>query len=296
MATPLLSYVPAAVPPQLRGYVTAVVAYDVVVGAPGSHVGLPSTALTLQLASGNPLRAGWATGVHADGRTGARADADTDADADDTGVPAFWGMISGLHDRPARVVHDGRMTGVEVSLTPLGARAVLGTRASDLAGSIVALGEVDRALEPLVEQVAVATTPRQRLEQTVRGLLALARPDGAEPTRPEVGFALARLTRGARVGDVAAEAGLSRRHLATLVKAETGLAPKTYHRVARLERCYGDLKRAARTGRPSLADAALRAGYADQAHMTHDWAELAGVTPSAWLRDEFPLVQDGAGA
>jgi AraC-like DNA-binding protein len=283
MASPLLSYVRAAVPQQLRGYVTAVVAYDVEVGAPGSHVGMPSTALTLQLASGRPLRAGWAADEGADG-------------ADPADVPAFWGMLSGLHDRPARIVHDGRMTGVEVSLTPLGVRAVLGTCASDLAGSIVALGEVDRSLEALVEQVALSTTPRQRIEHAVRGLLSVARPDAAEPTRPEVGFALARLTRGARVGDVAAEAGLSRRHLTTLVRAETGLAPKAYHRVARLQRSCSDLKRSARHGRPSLAEVAVRAGYTDQAHMTRDWTELAGVTPSRWLRHEFPFVQDGAGA
>lgn len=283
MASPVLSYVGSAVPQQLRGYVTAVVAYDVEVGAPGSHVGMPSTALTLQLASGRPLRAGWAAAEDADG-------------ADPAGVPAFWGMLSGLHDRPARVVHGGRMTGVEVSLTPLGVRAVLGTCASDLAGSIVALGDVDRSLETLVEQVALSTTPRQRIEHTVRGLLAVARPDTAAPTRPEVGFALARLTRGARVGDVAAETGLSRRHLTTLVRAETGLAPKTYHRVARLQRSCSDLKRSARHGRPSLAEVAVRAGYTDQAHMTRDWTELAGVTPSRWLRHEFPFVQDGAGA
>lgn len=280
MASPVLSYVRAAVPQQLRGYVTAVVAYDVEVGAPGSHVGMPSTALTLQLASGRPLRAGWAA----------------DKDADPVGVPALWGMLSGLHDRPARIVHDGRMTGVEVSLTPLGVRAVLGTCASDLAGCIVALGEVDRSLEALVERVALSTTPRQRIEHAVRGLLAVARPDATEPTRPEVGFALARLTRGARVDDVAAATGLSRRHLTTLVKAETGLAPKTYHRVARLQRSCSDLKRSARHSRPSLAEVAVRAGYTDQAHMTRDWSELAGVTPSRWLRREFPFVQDGAGA
>jgi AraC-like DNA-binding protein len=238
---------------------------------------MPSTALTLQLASRRPLRAGWAAAKDAD-------------------VPALWGMLSGLHDRPARIVHDGRMTGVEVSLTPLGVRAVLGTRASDLAGSIVALGEVDRSLEALVERVALSTTPRQRIEHAVRGLLAVARPDATEPTRPEVGFALARLTRGARVDDVAAATGLSRRHLTTLVKAETGLAPKTYHRVARLQRSCSDLKRSARHGRPSLAEIAVGAGYTDQAHMTRDWTELAGVTPSRWLRHEFPFVQDGAGA
>jgi AraC-like DNA-binding protein len=34
-------------------------------------------------------------------------------------------------------------------------------------------------------------------------------------------------------------------------------------------------------------------GYADQAHMTHDWVAFAGASPSVWLADEqLPFVQD----
>ena len=63
---------------------------------------------------------------------------------------------------------------------------------------------------------------------------ALARNGEARP-RAEVGRALAGLTRGERVAEVADEVGYSRRRLGTLVQEETGLAPKEYQRVARFE-------------------------------------------------------------
>jgi AraC-like DNA-binding protein len=45
----------------------------------------------------------------------------------------------------------------------------------------------------------------------------------------------------------------------------------------------------------TLADVAAVAGYFDQAHMTRDWRDLAGCSPSTWLaEEELPSVQDNA--
>jgi len=44
--------------------------------------------------------------------------------------------------------------------------------------------------------------------------------------------------------------------------------------------------------RPPLADVAALAGYYDQAHFTRDWRDLAGCSPTTWLAEEFPSVQD----
>jgi AraC-like DNA-binding protein len=55
-------------------------------------------------------------------------------------------------------------------------------------------------------------------------------------------------------------------------------APKRLARVLRLERALA----AARAGE-ELARAAAEAGYADQAHFSHDCRALAGVAPSALL-------------
>lgn len=52
------------------------------------------------------------------------------------------------------------------------------------------------------------------------------------------------------------------------------------------------------TGAPTqgLAALAVRAGYADQAHMTREWRRICDTTPRAWLEEEvLPFVQDPAG-
>ena len=52
----------AAVPGALAPYVTSLMAYDVDLGAPGVHRGLPTTSLTFVLAMGEPLDVGWGDG------------------------------------------------------------------------------------------------------------------------------------------------------------------------------------------------------------------------------------------
>lgn len=42
----------------------------------------------------------------------------------------------------------------------------------------------------------------------------------------------------------------------------------------------------------TLADISASCGYADQAHLTREWRELAGYSPSEWLRAELPFLQD----
>jgi AraC-like DNA-binding protein len=255
----------APVTPALAPYVASLVAYDVDLGEPGVHRGLPSTTVTFVLPVGQPLDVGW------------------------RGVPpsraARWSTVSGLHAHPAEIHHDGHQRGVQLALTTLGARALLGLPAAALSGEMLELEDVAPRLRHLPERLA-ACPATERLALLERVLTAeLAHHDAPEP-RAEVGRALARLTRGASVQRVADEVGYSRRHLTTLVRAECGLTPKEVQRVARFQASRALL------GRARLAAVAPACGYADQAHLTREWVTLAGCTPTTWLREEFPFLQD----
>lgn len=107
---------------------------------------------------------------------------------------------------------------------------------------------------------------------------------------PRIAWATAALRTdpGLRVDALAARLELSRQHTRRLFLTHTGLTPKAFARVSRLERLVAVLDR----GTP-LVQAAGAAGYADQAHMTRETRALTGHSPAALARQRgVPFVQD----
>lgn len=88
------------------------------------------------------------------------------------------------------------------------------------------------------------------------------------------------------------QAGWSRQHLARRFGDEFGLGPKLAARVVRLARARQMLL--ATPSFVTIAQVAAACGYYDQAHLSRDFAELAGCTPTAWLAEELPSFQDEA--
>jgi AraC-like DNA-binding protein len=100
-----------------------------------------------------------------------------------------------------------------------------------------------------------------------------------------------------RADEVAAEIGLSERHLRRRCQDAVGYGPKTLQRVLRFRRFVAQIDAAAgnpRKGARDLATMAARAGYADQAHLTRECGRLSGLTPAALARLRVPQ-QAGTG-
>jgi AraC-like DNA-binding protein len=265
--------------PRLRDLVTVYHGYRYTGLAPGVHHGLPSTELTVVIALDEPLDVGWA--------------------ADESTRGRYWAMTSGLHDRPALIRHHGSQHGIQLGLTPLGARALLGVPAAGLAAALVPLGAVvGPLLEQMYDEIAGARTWRERFEALDRHLVRWTQtPLGPRHgIRDELRWAWSALQRshGAlRVEDLARETGWSRRHLTAQFSGEFGIGPKTAARVMRFQRSRARLLAAPRGGG---AQVAAECGYADQAHLSREWRELAGYSPTQWLRAEFPFLQDTVAA
>ncbi len=106
-----------------------------------------------------------------------------------------------------------------------------------------------------------------------------ARAPASAPPDPLVRAAVARLAGpGLDVGVLARDLALSERQLRRRFESAVGYGPKRLARVLRLMRALA----AAHAGE-ELARVAADAGYADQAHFSHDCRSLAGVAPSALL-------------
>ena len=90
----------------------------------------------------------------------------------------------------------------------------------------------------------------------------------------------------ARVTDIQRRSGYSPRHFIALFREAVGLTPKHYFRIRRFTTV---LQRLAGAGTTKLADLAAQAGYADQAHLTREFRDFAGITPTLYR----PMSPDG---
>ena len=126
------------------------------------------------------------------------------------------------------------------------------------------------------------------------GLGPVARRRGA-PVRRTPGALAGLAVRGgertvsAGWSDMAAEVQLSPRQLRALTVAELGLSPKELCRLLRFDRVVAQLiqEGGAWPKSPPLP------GYADQSHLTREFRQMAGCSPTAWLAEERRNIQDG---
>ena len=212
---------------------------------------------------------------------------------------AFDVLVGGLHSRPAVIAHEGELFGIQLDLTPEGARSLLGLPAGELASCVVGLDEViGRDGAEWLEAACEASTWPERFA-TVDRVLAerLDRQRPLRPLRPELEQAWRQIVSAGgapRVSEVARAVGWSRRHLLESFLAEYGVTPKQLGRIARFHRSKQILQR---TPAANLAQVAATCGYCDQSHLARDWNELAGCAPSRWLAsEELSFFQDSATA
>jgi AraC-like DNA-binding protein len=78
-----------------------------------------------------------------------------------------------------------------------------------------------------------------------------------------------------RVDQLCARTGLSERALQRLVHRRLGLTPKWLVQRRRLQEAAGRLRERSTT----VAQVAAELGYADQPHLTRDFARVTGMTP-----------------
>jgi AraC-like DNA-binding protein len=254
----------AAPAPALRRFVHQYTGYRYAGFPPGTHLGLPSPYLTLVISLSSP------TLVTLDPRRAAAG---------------FSALASGLHTGPAHIEHDGSQFGVQLDLTPAGARALLGVPAAAIARTVV-------ALDDLAGPAAAELTGRMHEAPSWGARFAvldevLSRRAGLRAEAPELAGDLWRRVIGSggtvRVADLARESGWSRRYVAARFAAEFGASPKDVARIARFDRSRKMLQR---RDRPVIAEVAAACGFYDQPHLAREWRALAGVSPSAWLASE----------
>ena len=249
---------------------------------PARHRGLPSPYLTLIITLDDPL-------------TVARHPDPADRPGD------YRTLLGGLHTTPALITHPGRQSGVQVQLSPLGARALLGLPAGELAGRDLAADDVlGRVAGELHERMRAAADWPARF--AILDQLLLDRADLDQQVTPDIAEALAAAAAQRRPGPGGRTGQPGRLEPAVPAAAAAGrdradpegrgpghpVRPGPPDPAAPGRR---GRRRAAGGGAATLADVAAGCGYYDQAHLAREFRALAGCPPAAWLADEFRNVQ-----
>lgn len=258
----------------LRTYVRSYQGYRQRKIEPAQHLGMPSPYLTVIFTLDEPL----VVARHSDPQQS---------------PGTYTSMVGGLHNSSALIVHNGAQSGIQLQMSPLAARPLVGLPAGELASVNVAAEDV---LGPLARQVC------ERVQAAVGWPARFAVLDrllgnalNADRTAPaEVTQAWSMLLRSggtAPVFEVARHVGWSERHLSARFAREIGLRPKTAARVIRFHRARRALQRNVGSGRPDIAGVAAECGYFDQAHLSRDWQQFTGLAPTAWIVQEFRNFQ-----
>ncbi len=244
----------------LRPFVRSLVGFDERSPVPRSRRQFPEPFFVLIVEFGSPMR----VTLGGDARTAARHPG---------------GFAAGLGDLHALTEHDGRQRGIQVDLTPTGARRLCGLPLSLLSGRVVSLCELLPAeLRTLVERLDAANDWAARFD-LVEELLA-ARILRARVDTARVDWAIARIEASAGSVDLRSLAralGHSPKHLIALFHDQVGVTPKLLARLVRFERV---MRRARGSGPPRWAELATTLGYCDQAHLARDVRRFTGLTPT----------------
>lgn len=188
--------------------------------------------------------------------------------------------VAGIQTAPLITTALGQTDVWGASLTAQGAQLLFGSTAV-LADSVVSFCDLGEEFHSLSGRLREARSFHLRcamFEAHLGGLSAM----GRNRWRSEIGLAIDRLSGEfpRRISDVAAEIGWSRKHLRGQFLDHLGIAPKKFARIARFERA---LQLMAGEGH-NFAELSVAAGYYDQAHFAHEFADFAGITPSEYLR------------
>jgi AraC-like DNA-binding protein len=264
----------AEVPAELAAYVQSWVGYDERTAALCRRRELPISTIVVIIEFGPPIAV-------------SRAGSETDS------ARYQGGFVAGLTESFTLTEHAGYQAGIELRLTPLGARTIFGLPLSALAETVVQLAELlPRAHRSLSDRLASCADWRARFA-IVQALLA-ERIRNGRPACERTRWALAQIQAAegrVAVAALARQLGCSRKHLAALFHDGVGFTPKAYAGIVRFEHLIEQVKLGRELG---WAAAAARSGYADQAHLTREVKRYSGLTPrelAQSLKAEVTIVQ-----
>lgn len=193
------------------------------------------------------------------------------------------GAVVGTMTAPLLVRPGRREEFIGVRFRPGRAPAFLGIPAAKFTDDSIPLAAVWGREGAILEE-RLAVLPSAALRKTALERELLRRLARAGASDPYVDAVVGLMTRHYGVVSIARAcefAGITRQHLARRFEQHVGVRPKMFSRVVRFQSLLARLGACPISAPPafSWSEAALDAGYYDQAHLIADFRQFTGLTP-----------------
>ena len=178
---------------------------------------------------------------------------------------------------------------VGVRLRPEAARSALGVSPEEMVDRIVPLTDcAPRLGSSWADELHSAATPSQRFDRAVATLrrARLAGPDAIDPVVRAAAGLVADTQGRIPMDRIARLTGTSPRTLQRRFRAATGVGPKLFARLARLNVTLQRLSSPGAAPLPVL----LEQGYYDHSHFLRDFKAFVGVSPSEYWTEDPKLA------
>jgi AraC-like DNA-binding protein len=199
-------------------------------------------------------------------------------------------MVVGQVTEAVVIAPSGDVDIVGIRLQPWGALSVLPVPAVELRDVLVPLDVLASSMaRDLPDQLREETDPAARASAVFRYLSRQARTAsiGARGRARAIVNEATTAADGMTVRGLAARLGLGQRQVERELDRHVGLRPKMLLRIARFQRALA----VARADESlSWSAVAARAGFFDQAHLTHEFRRFAACTPSQYLGRDRSLT------
>jgi AraC-like DNA-binding protein len=189
-------------------------------------------------------------------------------------------VVTALGTGVVTVRPSGPLGALVVRLKPEAAARLIGDRMQEFVNDKINLGDVFNGaevflLEEMLMEAPDSSTRFARIESFLLRNLRQCRPDSVVCRAAQC----LRRNPSLRVRGLAAQLDVGERHLSRTFRATFGASLKQFARVARIEKIV-----AMRQAGSAWADIASACGFADQAHMIHDFDAIVGETPQQLFR------------
>ena len=203
------------------------------------------------------------------------------------------GFVAGVDDRWTLTSYRGEQSGVQLNLTPIGARVLFDLPMHEIARRVVSLRDVLPEAVDLAAQLHDDPSWDARFDRVEQLLTRRLR--RLDPRTRAVSWAFDAIV-GSRgetsIGTLSRQLGYSHKHVIAMFRDSVGLTPKAVARLVRFEA----LTKAVRSRHDIVwAELAVDFGFTDQAHLVREVRHFSGLTPSE-LRTLLvaPVVEDPA--